>query len=66
MMIVRRAFVCRLSCPQPHKDGRYRRRVLLVTSDGADNHDRYSKSDIKRSLKECDYQLYAMGVLEAV
>ena len=51
---------------QQMRNARYARRVLLIISDGADNHSRYSRSDIKRFLKECDCQVYAIGVFEPI
>ena len=44
------------------KNARYRRRALLVISDGGDNHSRYHESRIRSELKESDCQLYAMGI----
>jgi Ca-activated chloride channel family protein len=40
------------------------RRTLLIISDGGDNHSRHSEADIRRFVKECDCQLYAMGVFD--
>lgn len=40
------------------------RKALLVISDGGDNHSRYTENDIKRTVKESDVQIYAVGILE--
>lgn len=42
------------------------RRVLLVVSDGGDNHSRYLGRDIKRALKESDVAIYAVGIFEPI
>ena len=39
-----------------------RRRALFVVSDGMDNHSRYSKSDLMRTLMESDTQVYTIAV----
>jgi Ca-activated chloride channel family protein len=46
------------------KKARYARKVLLVISDGGDNHSRYSERDIKRAVQESDVQIYAIGIYE--
>lgn len=46
------------------KNARYRRRALLVISDGGDNHSRYNEKRIRSELKEADCQLYAMGIYD--
>jgi len=43
---------------------KYFRKVLLIISDGGDNHSRYSEQDIKRAVKEADVQVYAVGIFE--
>jgi len=43
---------------------KYARKVLLVISDGGDNHSRYSEGDIKRAVREGDVQIYAIGIYE--
>ncbi len=40
------------------------RKVLLIFSDGGDNHSRYSEGDIKRAVRESDVQIYAVGIFE--
>ena len=46
------------------QDARYRRRALLVLSDGGDNHSRYSERDVKRAVKEADVMMYAVGTYD--
>jgi Ca-activated chloride channel family protein len=46
------------------RKAKHSRKVLLVFSDGADNHSRYSESDIKRAVRESDVQIYAVGIYE--
>ena len=38
--------------------------MLVILSDGGDNHSRYTEADIKRVVKESDVQLYAIGIFE--
>jgi Ca-activated chloride channel family protein len=47
------------------KDAHNGRRVLLIISDGGDNHSRYSESDIRNFVRESDCQLYSIGVFDA-
>ena len=47
------------------KSARYDRHVLLVISDGGDNHSRHDETDIRNVLKESDCQLYALGIFDA-
>ena len=46
------------------RKAKYSRKVLLVISDGGDNHSRYTEQDIKRIVKEADVQIYAVGIYE--
>lgn len=46
------------------KGARYRKRALLVISDGGDNHSRYHESRVRNDLRESDCQLYAMGIYD--
>ncbi len=41
---------------------RYRRKAMVVISDGGDNHSRYSESELRSLLKESDVEVYAMGI----
>ena len=43
---------------------KYSRKVLLIFSDGGDNHSRYTERDIKEMVKEADVQVYAVGIYE--
>ena len=40
----------------------YRRRALLIISDGGDNHSRYNAKEIKKLVEEADVQIYAVAV----
>lgn len=46
------------------RKARHSRKVLLVISDGGDNHSRYTERDIKRVVREADVQIYAVGIYE--
>jgi Ca-activated chloride channel family protein len=46
------------------KGARYRKRALVVISDGGDNHSRYHEARIRSDLREADCQLYAMGIFD--
>ena len=52
-----------LGMNEMHK-AKYTRKVLLIISDGGDNHSRYTEQDIKRMVKESDVQVYAVGIYE--
>lgn len=45
------------------KRARNPRRVLLILSDGADNHSRYSESEIRQLVREADVCIYSIGML---
>ena len=47
------------------KSARYDRHILLVVSDGGDNHSRHHEVEIRNLLKESDCQLYALGIFDA-
>lgn len=38
------------------------RRVLLVVSDGEDNHSRYSERELRRTVEETEIQIHALGI----
>jgi Ca-activated chloride channel homolog len=40
------------------------RKVMVIVSDGGDNHSRYSERDIRKAVKEADVQIYAIGIYE--
>jgi Ca-activated chloride channel homolog len=44
------------------RQGRHRRRALLVISDGQDNASLYTLAQLRQRLKESDVQLYCVGV----
>ena len=44
--------------------GRYKRRAILIISDGGDNASRYSLKETKKSIQESDVQIYAIGLFE--
>lgn len=46
------------------RNARNAKRALLILSDGADNHSRYSEGDVRAYVKESDVQLYAVGIYE--
>ena len=48
------------------RSARYRRRALLIISDGGDNHSRYRKQDIRRLVQEADVQIYAIGIFDSI
>ena len=43
----------------------YRRRALLIISDGGDNHSRYRLDEIKSLVQESDVIVYAIGIFDA-
>jgi len=46
------------------RSARYRRRALLIISDGGDNHSRYTLREIKEIVREADVQIYAIGIFD--
>jgi VWFA-related protein len=48
------------------KKARNGRRVLLVVSDGGDNHSRYSQRELNNVLREADVWIYAIGIYHYV
>ncbi len=46
------------------KDSRFRRKAMVVISDGGDNHSRYTESEIKSILEESDTLVYAVGLFD--
>lgn len=46
------------------KGARNDRHVLLVISDGGDNHSRHHEAEIRNLLQEGDCQLYALGIFD--
>ncbi len=48
------------------RSAHYRRRALLIISDGGDNRSRYKAKEIKSMVEEADVQIYAMGIFETI
>jgi Ca-activated chloride channel family protein len=46
------------------RQARYRKRALLIISDGGDNHSRYTENEIKSLVKESDVLLYGLGIYD--
>jgi Ca-activated chloride channel family protein len=46
------------------RKAKHSRKVLLIFSDGGDNHSRYNEGDIKKAVQESDVQIYAVGIYE--
>jgi Ca-activated chloride channel homolog len=46
------------------RSARYKRKAILIISDGGDNASRYTLRDIRRLVQECDVQIYAIGLFE--
>ncbi|MBI4444048.1 MAG: VWA domain-containing protein [Acidobacteria bacterium] len=46
------------------RKAQHARKVILIISDGGDNHSRYTERDIKRAVQESDVQMYAVGIYE--
>lgn len=44
------------------KSAKYQKRVLLVVSDGGENHSRYTYNEIKEVIRESDVQIYGVAV----
>jgi Ca-activated chloride channel homolog len=47
------------------KSARNERHILLIISDGGDNHSRHHVTEVRNLLKESDCQLYALGIFDA-
>jgi Ca-activated chloride channel family protein len=46
------------------RQAKYRRRALLIISDGGDNHSRYTEGEVKSLVKEADVMIYAIGIYD--
>ena len=44
------------------RQAKYRRRALLIISDGGDNHSRCTRREIESIVKEADVQIFAIGL----
>ena len=47
------------------RQGRHRKKALLIISDGGDNRSRYTEGEVKSAVKEADVQIYAIGIFDA-
>ena len=48
------------------RTARYKRRALVIISDGGDNHSRYTAREIKSLVQEEDVEIYALGIFSKV
>jgi Ca-activated chloride channel family protein len=48
------------------RNAKYKRRALLIISDGGDNHSRYSAREIKHLVEEADVEIYAIGIYSTI
>lgn len=46
------------------KEAKYRRKALLVVSDGGDNNSRYTENEVRSAVKEADTQIYSIGIFD--
>ena len=46
------------------RSARYRRKALLIISDGGDNHSRHHLGQIKRMVQDSDVEVYAIGIFD--
>lgn len=46
------------------KNARYKRKALLVISDGGDNHSRYTENEVKSTVEEADVQIFSIGIFD--
>jgi Ca-activated chloride channel family protein len=44
------------------RQARYRRKALLIISDGGDNHSRYTEREVRNAVRESNVQLFAIGI----
>ena len=44
------------------RQARYKRRALVIISDGGDNHSRYTAREIRSLVEEEDVEIYALGI----
>ncbi len=47
------------------RSARYKRRAIVVISDGGDNSSRYTLREIKKLVRESDVQIYAIGLFDS-
>lgn len=48
------------------KKAKYERKVLLIVSDGKDNHSRFTTREVLSLVKEAGVQIYAIGILDGI
>jgi Ca-activated chloride channel family protein len=48
------------------RTARYKRRALVIISDGGDNHSRYTAAEIRRMVQEEDVEIYALGIFSRI
>ena len=48
------------------QSAQYKRRALLLITDGADNHSRYGLKEIKSVAQEADVAVYAIGIFDSL
>jgi Ca-activated chloride channel family protein len=48
------------------RHARYKRRALLIISDGGDNCSRYRSREIKSLVQESDVEIYAIGIFDGI
>ena len=46
------------------KTARYDRKALLIISDGGDNRSRYTETELRRSVRESEVQIYSIGIFD--
>lgn len=46
------------------RHAKHSRKVMVIISDGGDNHSRYSERDLRKAVREADVQIYAIGIYE--
>jgi Ca-activated chloride channel homolog len=46
------------------KQAKYKKKALLIISDGGDNRSRYTEGEIKNLVKEADVLIYAIGIYD--
>jgi Ca-activated chloride channel family protein len=47
------------------RSGTHSRKALIVVSDGMDNHSRHTKAELMARLRECDAQIYSIGLIDS-
>jgi Ca-activated chloride channel family protein len=48
------------------RSARYKRRALVIISDGGDNHSRYTAREIRSLVQEADVEVYALGIFSRI